>query len=52
MAEIKSLGVLLNEVYPDGDRAPDDFSHWAVEIPVTETPSSSTEREPTVIVID
>jgi hypothetical protein len=55
MAEIKSLGVLLNEVYPDGDRAPDDFSHWVVEIPVpeqevTETPSRSTEREPTVIV--
>jgi hypothetical protein len=50
MAEIKSLGVLLNEVYPDGDRAPDNFSHWAVEIPVTETPSGSTEREPTVIV--
>ncbi|AFY92555.1 hypothetical protein [Chamaesiphon minutus] len=55
MVEIKSLGVLLNEVYPDGDRAPDDFSHWVVEIPVpeqevTETPSRSTEREPTVIV--
>jgi hypothetical protein len=50
MAEIKSLGVLLNEVYPDGDRAPDDFSHWVVEIPVTETPSRATELEPTVIV--
>jgi hypothetical protein len=55
MAEIKSLGVLLNDIYPDGDRAPDDFSHWAVEIPVpeqeiTEPPSRSTEREPTVIV--
>jgi hypothetical protein len=55
MAEIKSLGVLLNEVYPDGDRAPDDFSHWVVEIPVPEqeitaTPSRSTDREPTVIV--
>ena len=55
MAEIKSLGVLLNEVYPDGDRAPDDFSHWVVEIPVpereiTEPPSRSTEQEPTVIV--
>ena len=42
-------------IYPDGDRAPDDFSHWAVEIPVpeqeiTEPPSRSTEREPTVIV--
>jgi hypothetical protein len=36
MAEIKSLGVLLNDVYPDGDRAPDDFSHWVVEIPVPE----------------
>jgi hypothetical protein len=55
MAEIKSLGVLLNEVYPDGDRAPDDFSHWVVEIPVPEqeiieTPSRSTAQEPTVIV--
>jgi hypothetical protein len=50
MAEIKSLGVLLNEVYPDGDRAPDDFAHWAVQIPVTETPSRATEPEPTVIV--
>ncbi len=55
MAEIKSLGVLLNDIYPDGDRAPDDFSHWAVEIPVpereiTEPPSRSTEQEPTVIV--
>jgi hypothetical protein len=55
MAEIKSLGVLLNEVYPDGDRAPDDFSHWVVEISVPEqeitaTPSRSTDREPTVIV--
>jgi hypothetical protein len=55
MAEIKSLGVLLNDIYPDGDRAPDDFAHWAVEIPVpeqeiTEPPSRSTEREPTVIV--
>jgi hypothetical protein len=34
MAEIKSLGVLLNDVYPNGDRAPDNFSHWVVEIPV------------------
>jgi hypothetical protein len=55
MAEIKGLGVLLNDVYPDGDRAPDDFSHWAVEIPVPEqeiieTPSISTAQEPTVIV--
>jgi hypothetical protein len=50
MAEIKSLGVLLNDVYPDGDRAPDDFSHWVVEIPVTETHSRATELEPTVIV--
>ena len=55
MAEIKGLGVLLNEVYPDGDRAPDDFSHWVVEIPVPEqeiieTPSRSTAQEPTVIV--
>jgi hypothetical protein len=55
MAEIKRLGVLLNEVYPDGDRAPDDFAHWAVKIPVpeqevTQTLSKSTEREPTVIV--
>ncbi|WP_181244059.1 hypothetical protein [Chamaesiphon polymorphus] len=55
MAEIKRLGVLLNDVYPDGDRAPDDFAHWAVEIPVpeqevTQTLSKSTEREPTVIV--
>jgi hypothetical protein len=50
MAQIKSLGVLLNDVYPDGDRAPDDFSHWAVEIPVTETSSKSTDPEPTVIV--
>ncbi len=36
MAELKSLGTLLNDVYPDGDRAPDDFSHWVVEIPVPE----------------
>ena len=36
MAEIKSLGVLLNDIYPDGDRAPDDFAHWAVDIPVPE----------------
>ena len=55
MAEIKSLGVLLNDVYPNGDRAPDDFTHWVVEIPVpekevTETPSISTAQEPTVIV--
>ncbi len=55
MAEIKSLGVLLNDVYPDGDRAPDDFSHWVVEIPVPEqeiieTPSISIAQEPTVIV--
>ncbi|WP_373539536.1 hypothetical protein [Chamaesiphon sp.] len=55
MAEIKSLGVLLNDIYPDGDRAPDDFSHWAVDIPVsereiTEPHSKSTERESTVIV--
>jgi hypothetical protein len=55
MAEIKSLGVLLNNVYPDGDRAPDDFSHWVVEIPVPEqeiieTPSISIVQEPTVIV--
>lgn len=33
MAEIKSLGSLLNEVYPDGARAPDDFSHWVVDFP-------------------
>jgi hypothetical protein len=32
MAEIKSLGTLLNEVYPDGSKAPDDFSHWVVEM--------------------
>jgi hypothetical protein len=55
MAEIKGLGVLLNDVYPDGDRAPDDFSHWVVEIPVPEqeiieTPSISIAQEPTVIV--
>ena len=55
MAEIKGLGVLLNDVYPDGNRAPDDFSHWVVEIPVPEkeiieTPSISTAQEPTVIV--
>ncbi|WP_373545757.1 hypothetical protein [Chamaesiphon sp.] len=36
MAQIKSLGTLLNDVYPDGDRAPDDFSHWVVEIPVSD----------------
>ncbi len=33
MAEIKSLGDLLNEVYPDGARAPNDFSHWIVDLP-------------------
>jgi hypothetical protein len=36
MAEIKGLGALLNDVYPDGDRAPDDFSHWVVEIPASD----------------
>ncbi|WP_373541500.1 hypothetical protein [Chamaesiphon sp.] len=36
MAELNSLGTLLNDVYPDGDRAPDDFSHWVVEIPVSD----------------
>jgi hypothetical protein len=33
MAKIKSLGNLLNEAYPDGNRAPDDFLHWMVELP-------------------
>jgi hypothetical protein len=36
MAQIKSLGTLLNDAYPDGDRAPDNFSHWVVEIPVSD----------------
>ncbi len=36
MAELNSLGTLLNDVYPDGDRAPDDFSHWVVEIPASD----------------
>lgn len=36
MAEIKSWGTLLNDAYPDSDRAPDDFSHWVVEIPVSD----------------
>ncbi|NJR31902.1 MAG: hypothetical protein HC778_02275 [Chamaesiphon sp. CSU_1_12] len=36
MAEVKNLGTLLNEVYPDGARAPDDFSHWVVEMHRTE----------------
>jgi hypothetical protein len=36
MSEIKGLGILLNDIYPNGDRAPDDFSHWAVEIPMSE----------------
>jgi hypothetical protein len=45
---------LENDV-DDGDRAPDDFSHWVVEIPVpeqemTEPPSRSTAPEPSVIV--
>lgn len=33
MARIKNLGTLLNEVYPDGSRAPDDFSHDFFSLP-------------------
>jgi hypothetical protein len=36
MAELNSLGTLLNDVYPNGDRAPDDFFHWVVEIPASD----------------
>ena len=25
MAQVENLGILLNEVYPDGSKAPDDF---------------------------
>jgi hypothetical protein len=32
MAQVKNLGTLLNEVYPDGSKAPDDFAHWIVEV--------------------
>jgi hypothetical protein len=28
MAQVKNLGTLLDEVYPDGSKAPDDFAHW------------------------
>lgn len=61
MAQVKNLGTLLNEVYPDGVRAPDDFSHWVVEmhrpsVPVAvEMPTSKLETtnslpEPTIVV--
>ena len=40
MAEIKNLGTLLNEVYPDGSKAPDDFAHWVVEMHRPELPVS------------
>jgi hypothetical protein len=29
-AQVKNLGTLLDEVYPDGSKAADDFSHRAV----------------------
>ena len=32
MARINNLGTLLNEVYPDGSRAPDDFSLYQGKI--------------------
>jgi hypothetical protein len=38
MAQVKNLGTLLNEVYPDGVRAPDDFSHRVVEMQRPEVP--------------
>jgi hypothetical protein len=47
MARVKNLGTLLNEVYPDGARAPDDFAHWVVDMHHPEVPVSV---EPTVIV--
>jgi hypothetical protein len=40
MAQLKNLGNLLNEVYPDGSKAPDDFSHWVVEMQRPEVPGS------------
>ena len=60
MARIKNLGTLLDEVYPDGSKAPNDFSHWVVEmqrsvVPVTNELLSGLETtnylpEPTAIV--
>jgi hypothetical protein len=32
MGQVKNLGTLLDEVYPDGSKVPDDFSHWFVEM--------------------
>jgi hypothetical protein len=40
MAQAKNLGTLLNEVYPDGSKAPDDFAHWVVEMQLPEVPVS------------
>jgi hypothetical protein len=40
MAQVKNLGTLLNEVYPDGSKAPDDFAHWVVEMQLPEVPVS------------
>ncbi len=47
MAQLKNLGTLLDEVYPDGSKAPDDFSHWVVEMQRPEVPVTV---EPTVII--
>jgi hypothetical protein len=38
MGQVKNLVTLLNEVYPDGSKAPDDFSHWVVEMQRLEVP--------------
>ena len=32
MAQVENLGTLLDEVYPDGSKAPDDFAHWVVKV--------------------
>jgi hypothetical protein len=61
MARVKNLGTLLNEVYPNGARAPDDFAHWvvdmhrpevpvAVEIPTQVSETMLRSQEPNVVV--
>ena len=40
IAQAKNLGTLLNEVYPDGSKAPDDFSDWVVEMQRPSVPVS------------
>jgi hypothetical protein len=40
MIQVKNVGTLLDEVYPDGSKVPDDFSRRVVEMPHQSVPVS------------